>query len=320
MTALCQIRSYQEGDEKHILELFSLSFGGRQMSLPYWKWRFQDNPAGHGVIELCWDGNVLVAHYAVTNLTMSIHGQILNVGLSGTTMTHPAYRGMSLFQMLARSTYHRMLKINMPLVWGFPNLMSHRSFVCELDWVDIYEVPMFRLHLEPRLKDINTSNEYIFELSSADERFDTLWERIRNDYDIITQRDRAYINWRYFMNPSEKYKLIGHVENNEIQGYAVFKHYGDELQVVDLMMGKEAVDVGENLITYLIAQALKENASSVSLWMNVTHPLHHALEKIGFRPEGPVTYLGGLVLNTTIDKSFYDFKRWYFTMSDSDVF
>ncbi len=62
---------------------------------------------------------------------------------------------------------------------------------------------MFRLHLEPRLKDIRTSNEYIFELSAADERFDTLWERVRNDYDIITQRDRAYINWRYFMNPAK---------------------------------------------------------------------------------------------------------------------
>ncbi len=99
-----------------------------------------------------------------------------------------------------------------------------------------------------------------------------------------------------------------------------FLYYGDELQIVDLMIGKEAVDVGENLITYLIVQALKENASSVSLWINVTHPLHHALEKIGFRPEGPVTYLGGLVLNPATDKSFYDFRRWYFSMSDSDVF
>lgn len=320
MSKLFDILPYCEGNEKKILELFSLTFGGRQMSLPYWKWRFQDNPAGHGVIELCWDGDALVAHYSVTNLTISIHGQSLNVGLSGTTMTHPAYRGMSIFQMLARSTYNRMLKINMSLVWGFPNLMSHRSFVRELNWVDIYEVPMFRLHLEPRLIDIHTSNEYIFELSAADERFDTLWEKVQSDYDIITQRDRAYINWRYFMNPSEKYKLICHLENNEIQGYAVFKHYGDELQIVDLIMGKEAVDVGENLITYIIIHALKENVRAVSLWMNVTHPLHHALEKIGFRPEGPVTYLGGLVLNPTIDKSFYDFRRWYFSMSDSDVF
>jgi len=53
MKECCQIKPYLEGDEKHILELFGLSFGGRQMSLPYWKWRFQDNPAGHGVIELC---------------------------------------------------------------------------------------------------------------------------------------------------------------------------------------------------------------------------------------------------------------------------
>jgi hypothetical protein len=118
----------------------------------------------------------------------------------------------------------------------------------------------------------------------------------------------------------EKYRLIAYEDNKEIRGYAVFKRYQDELQVIDLLIGKNDVEVGKNLMMYIMAQGLKDEAKSIGLWFNVTHPLHNALEKIGFRPEGPVTYFGGLVLNPQFKFSLYDFRRWYFTMGDSDVF
>lgn len=57
-----------------------------------------------------------------------------HTGLSGTTMTHPEYRGKGLFPVLARSTYARMKAANMAMVWGFPNAMSHRGFVRNLNW------------------------------------------------------------------------------------------------------------------------------------------------------------------------------------------
>lgn len=48
--------------------------------------------------------------------------------------------------------------------------------------------------------------------------------------------------------------------------------------------------------------------------------MHHALEKMGFQPEGAVTYLGGLALQPEFGDTLYDFRNWYFTMGDSDVF
>lgn len=314
------IRPYNKGDENNILELFSLSYGGREMTLPYWKWRFKDNPSGQSIINLCWHDDILVSHYSVTCLTLKVNGQTYLTGLSGTTMTHPSYRGKNLFQILARETYEKMAEMSIPLVWGFPNFLIHRTRVRDLNWVDIYEIPMFRIHLKQFIKKISQPINNIIELSNTDERFDDFWEKVQNDYYNIVCRDSSYIHWRYFSNPIERYRLIVYMEDNEIRGYAIFKRYQEELQVVDLLFGKKDAEIGEKLILFIIAQALNTNAISVSLWLNITHPLHHALERMGFRPEGPVTYMGGLVLNSQFDAELTDFRNWYYTMGDSDVF
>lgn len=320
MTDSFDIRPYRENDERKIQELFIMSYEGRQMPLSSWYWRFQDNPSGCGVIELAWNRDMLAAHYAVTNLSMSIKGQVCLAGLSGTTMTHPSYRGQHLFPILAQRTYREMANRGMAMVWGFPNSLSHKGFVCDLGWQDIYEVPMLRLQVASQKITSVAPKSHVYELFDADERFDRFWEKIRNDYDILVCRNSSYIRWRYFSHPIEKYQLIAYMANEELKGYAVIKRYKDELQIVDLLIGRDAVEVGVDLIAYIAAQAVKENTRSVSLWLNVTHPLHHVLEKMGFKPEGPVTYWGGLVLNSSLEASLYDFRRWYFTMSDSDVF
>ncbi len=314
-----QIRAYQSGDEQKILDLFRLAYGGRELPLNFWEWRFRNNPAGAGVIELSWDDQLLAAHYAVTSVVTRIAGKDYHTGLSGTTMTHPEYRGKGLFPVLARSTYARMKAANMAMVWGFPNAMSHRGFVRNLNWKDIYEIPMFRRTISPSMS-MATMAAQICELSVVDERFDRLWERVCDDYAIIGRRDQAHLEWRYLSNSTEQYRLLAYIDGGDIHGYAVTKRYQDELQVVDLLTGREATDVGTVLISHILQLAVQETATSVSLWLNSTLPMHHALEKMGFQPEGAVTYLGGLALQPEFGDTLYDFRNWYFTMGDSDVF
>lgn len=320
MSEYLDIRSYQEGDEKQILELFSKSYFGRQMPLPYWRWRFRDNPSGPGVIQLAWERDMLASHYAVTSVAMRIGSQDCLTGLSGTTMTHPAFRGRRLFPILAGRTYQEMADCGMKMVWGFPNTMSHRGFNCDLGWHDIYEIPTFRLDLVSQKITSAVQLSHVCELFDTNDQFDLLWDKNRGDYDIIVRRDQSYIRWRYFSNPIEKYRLVCHVEKEQIQGYAVFKCYQDELQVVDLFIGKDGIEIGKSLMQFIIIKAIEYKLESVSLWLNVTHFFHYALERMGFKPEGPVTYLGALVLNSQFSSTLYDFRRWYFTMGDSDVF
>jgi len=319
MSEPLDIRAYRDGDESQILKLFSSSFGGRELPPAYWRWRFLDNPRGRGVIQLAWDHKVLAAHFAVTCLLMSIEGQTCPAGLSGTTMTDPAYRGRGLFPVLARRTYQQMAESGMGMIWGFPNSASHRIFTGDLAWKDIYEIPSFRLRLEPP-KHGAADPHCVRELSGVDERFDGIWAQVRREYDILVHRDSVYLRWRYFRNPAEKYRLVAWIENDVLKGFMVFKLYHHELQVVDLLLAKADVEIGEGLMRYIIKQGPAAGAESVNLWLNPAHPLHPALERIGFRPEGPVTYFGGRILNPEWGASLYDYRRWHVTMGDSDVF
>ena len=318
MNSKLEIRPYQLGDESHILELFRQSYG-RDLGEQVWAWRFRDNPAGPGVIDLSWDGDVLAAHYAVTSLVLRINGRDWPTGLSGTTMTHPDYRGRGLFPKLARSTYARMAQSGMAMVWGFPNAVSHRGFIRNLDWVDIYEVPTFRLPLTERLS-LLPPGDNVVELEEFDDRFDHLWESVKDDYRVITKRDQKYLQWRYVQNPAEQYRILACVDAEEVLGYSVFKRYHAELQVIDILTVQD-VEVGRQLVSRAAQIALENSASALSLWLNVTHPLHLALEKMGFSNGEPVTYFGGLLLQPDLSGTdVYGFRDWYLTMGDSDVF
>ncbi len=318
MSSDLEIRAYRPGDESDILALFRQSYG-RDMSSDYWSWRFRESPAGPGIIYLTWDGNVLAAHYAVTAVEVRMGGCDWPTGLSGTTMTHPGYRGRGFFRLLARATYEQMAREGMIAVWGFPNAMSHRGFVRDLAWGDIHEVPTLRLSLEGRLC-LPAPIEDVVEVPAFDGRFDCLWERVRDEAAIAVKRDHRYLQWRYVENPAEHYRILACAAGPDLAGFAVFKRYGDELQVVDLLSAPDP-EVGLALISHVIQVGLQEAAASVSLWLNVTHPLHHALERLGFRNGEPVTYFGGRVLHAHVPASdLYDYRCWHLTMGDSDVF
>lgn len=313
-----EMRAYQPGDEDQILALFRHSFG-RDLDRAYWAWRFQDSPAGAAVIYLAWDGDILAAHYAVTSVEVRIQGQDWPTGLSGTTMTHPDYRGLGLFPELARRTYARMAETGRAMVWGFPNALSHRGFVRDLNWVDVYEVPTLRLSLAGPLR-LPAAGDGVVELAAFDAGFDDLWARVRDDRLIAVKRDSRYLRWRYAQNPAERYRILACVDAGTITGYAVFKRYREELQVVDILSIQD-VDVGIALLAGVAQVAAQESAVAVSLWLNVSHPLHHALEKLGMRNAEPVTYFGGLSLQPGLPEAgLYEFKNWYLTMGDSDVF
>jgi GNAT superfamily N-acetyltransferase len=321
MNAELETRPYQLGDEARILELFRQSYG-RDLGQQLWSWRFRDNPTGPGIIYVSWDEDVLAAHYAVTPIVLRIDGRDHVAALSGTTMTHPAYRGLGLFPKLAQTTYDHMARSGMAMVWGFPNQFSHRGLIRNLNWVDIYEVPTFRLPLSPGLS-LFGPGDNVAELGEFDSRFDHLWERVKDDYQVITKRDKKYLQWRYVQHPTGQYRILAYADAEDVLGYLVFKRFHTDLQVIDILVTQdvEGATVGKQLISRAAQIALENSALALNLWLSVTHPLHHALEKLGFRNGEPITYYGGLVLQPELPAAkLYDFHNWYLTMGDSDVF
>jgi hypothetical protein len=312
------LRTYETGNENNIAQLFKKCFG-REMDIDFWLWRFRENPSGAGIIHLAWDNEKLASHYAATPTNMQINGDEYVTGLSGTTMTHPDYRGQRLFQKVAEKIYEIMVRERIAFVWGFPNSLIHRIRVRDLKWMDIYEIPTFRIYKKKYALLAEPCDKIVY-LDDFDHRFDGLWDRVKKKYQIITIRDSKYLHWRYVENPDQSYQIVAYINNDDISGYAVFKEYKNEVQIIDIITDGD-LEVGKLLIFTVFRFAIKVDAESVSLWLSVINPLHHELEKYGFKNESPVTYFGGFIFNNHLEKSkLYDYRNWYITMGDSDVF
>ncbi|UCC76253.1 MAG: GNAT family N-acetyltransferase [Anaerolineales bacterium] len=311
------IRPYQAGDEAQIRELFQLSFG-RPLPEARRRWRYQDNPAGPALIDLAWRGEVLVAHRAQSLFALCVEGQERLAGLGGGIMTRPEYRGRGLYAALTNRQLQRLAQQGAAIAIGLPNSYSHRIIVRDIGYVDIHEVPTFclRLGAERAFPAVRR----VVELSQFDARFDRLWQRVKDDHPIIARRDRAHLQWRYVQNPTVQYRILACEDNEELLGYAVCKRFGEQVHVVDLLSVKEA-EIGLHLISRAIEIARRDGASALSMWLNVNHPLHWELEKRGFRNQEPVTYFTGLVLRREFSAHLvYDYRSWYLTMGDSDVY
>ncbi len=311
------IRPYQDGDEAQIRELFQLSFGC-PLSEARWRWRYQGNPAGPALIDLAWQGRVLLAHRAQSLFALCVEGQEWVAGLGGGIMTRPEYRGRGLYAALTHRQLQRLARVGASLAIGLPNSYSHRIIVRDLGYVDIHEVPTFRLRLGAE-RGVPAAMRVV-ELSQFDARFDRLWQLVKDDHLVIARRDRAHLQWRYVQNPAVQYRILACEDGEELLGYAVCKRFGDEVHVVDLLSVRDE-EIGLHLISRALEIARRGGASALSLWLNASHPLHWELEKRGFRNEEPITYFTGLVLRRDLRAHIvYDYRSWYLTMGDSDVY
>lgn len=303
------MRAYRPGDERAILPLFEASFG-KPMSKAYWNWRYRDNPVDAPMIELAWNGDQLAAHYAVSPLPMVIGGTKCKAALSMTTMTHPDYRGLGLFPLLAERLYERLARQGYKLVFGFPNQQSHRTFTQRLGWQDLAPVPQMSV----ALSDLRPSKSEGRSFAVVDRYSDWLGNVAASPSNASLARDIDYYNWRMIDAPENTYRVgIGGGEG--ALGFIAFKKYEDAFDLVDFAATPDTLGP---LVGSVAAVAREEGVARLNTWLPVFDPLFPSLERMGFAPGGPVTYMGGRVLQTGRD--IMDSRQWSVRMVMSDVY
>jgi len=310
------------GDERAVAGLFEVAFG-QTMLVECYQWRFLGSPGGPGVIEMAWSGEVLCAHCGVSPVFVQCNGRETRGGLGGTAMTHPDYRGRGLYQLLYKRCFERMTEQGMSIFYAFPDAFrpAHRLLVGQLGLVDVHEVPRFSLLMKDRISGTEDRRDvHVEELPGFDARFDRLWARVQDRYEVIVKRDSRYLNWRFSLNPGAQYRTLGYIDDAELLGYVVLKTYGRDLQIVDLLTVPDT-EVGVALTTKTARLAQAEGLESVSMWLNPADPLHIELERLGFQPGAPVVYFVVRVLgDAPLSHPAYDFRNWHLMMSDSDVY
>ncbi len=314
-----ELKDYKTGDEVQILELFELAFN-RKMSLEHWNWRFAKNPAGNHLIKLMWDNDILVGHYAVSPLFVDVNGIKTLTAHSLTTMTHPSYGGKGIFKTLSLALYNDLDTIHgCKAVWGFPNNNSHYGFIKSLGWSDLAVI--HTLAVKPDVLNPKATQEIkLKELLKFDESHSEYIKSKLSDFSVKVDRSTDYLNWRYFDKPGNQYKIFEIQEPTKT--IIVSKIYPSS---VSGEWDINLIELFTDDFNYLpsILKAIQESYNlpiqRITTWRNLFDNNHINLEKLGFYPNLPQTYIGARI-HSDMPKSFNNFQNWSLSMGDSDVF
>lgn len=316
-----EISNYKNGDEHKIIALFEEVFN-QKFALESWYWRFKNNPAGNYKIKLMWDGDKLIGHYAVSPIVLESFGQLINTAHSLATMTHPEYTGKGIFKLLANELYNELSAEGFQAVWGFPNNNSHYTFIKSLNWKNITSLHTLSIDVNS----IKTNEEFSQIIVKEYHVFDDLdvvfIKNKTKDFHVKVDRNLAYLNWRYIDKPSVKYRKFNIFKNSELIGLVVTKIYPSNIEgYYDLNIVESFLDDYSNFHSTIssILRTYDLKFKRVTLWKNLFDVDHLNLERIGFTPALPITYIGLMGL-PSLDVANFNTNNWYFSQGDSDIY
>lgn len=163
-------------------------------------------------------------------------------------------------------------------------------------------------------------------INSFDEKFDSFWNRVKGQYEIIGVRDRQYLNWRY-RKPGNNYEVIVAELAGEIIGYIVIKTQIESEHIVgyivDILIDK-SLEASSFLIKQALLRFLSKKVDYVLCWMMKDISLYNTLRNYGFIENDvypPINATFYTIDKQSLDGTFIGNPRnWYLTMGDTDSY
>ena len=355
------VSAYKEGDENGIFELMEAVYPekkyDREKWMRWWRWMYMNNPAGVSRIWIATHGDKIVGHYPLIPTNMKIGNEIVIASQNIDLMTHPDYRHQGMFSTLEKKALIEADKEGINVTYGFPNESAYPGHL-KSGWFDVcpMQVTFKPLNLENILKK-GISNKFLLkfctvmsrfvisifyktkkpskvdgltisEIISFDNRINLFWERISNDYRILTVRDKEYLNWRYFNVPDADFTIYLAEKNREILGYIVLRCVevpearGLKLGCIfDVLALSNQDEVIHSLISKAIKYFEREKVDAICCKMIAGKRLQNIFRKNGFISSRFIKY-GYLCAYTSLLKIsetyLKDRNNWFIQLGDSD--
>jgi GNAT superfamily N-acetyltransferase len=124
-----KVRAAGREDAQGIRELLATSFSGNAKArAEVMDWQYWDNPFGAARAWVAEAEGRIVAHYAGICLPGVLEGRRVTLGMGVDAATDPGWRGLGLFEQLARAVYLDCGQAGMPVTYCLPNPNSLRGF------------------------------------------------------------------------------------------------------------------------------------------------------------------------------------------------
>jgi GNAT superfamily N-acetyltransferase len=315
--------------------------GTTQLSDDEFRWWFDENPAGEGIVSLAVDGDEVVGVAAMSFFRTVLDGAVTRLAIPVNVATDARYRGQGVFSTLEQENEAAAAQAGSPLTVTFPNGASYPIFLSRLGWTDL---PKLRLWARPlragavfryllgragKEGGLRARESSARTLRGLDVRtverfgpdFDELSRRAAGGYGNHFVRDAEYFDWRYLDSPRD-YRCFGAFRAGRLSGVAVvghtFKHGVSAGFLADLVAAPEDFSATRALL----ARALDEvrgGADALVLLPPPARAQRRALLASGFAPTNKrLRFIGkplreGVPLATRSDS-------WHFTLGDFDFF
>jgi len=321
----------------------------RDKSPDYYRWMYQDNPAGRAVVYGARHGGQLVASFAIAPKLMQVGGEVMLVGKTMDMFTSPDYQGLGLMSLCAQAAFDHAADRGIGLYYVTPSPNSYPIFLskfhCREEFKVQYRARMLDLgqlmrqlirpvalgttfavladrarQLAGGLKHRALPDGYSVEESLAfGEAEETLWNQVSSSYSVATVRNASYLNWRYRDNP-DTYRVFKLSSNRVLVGLVVVKRTvrrGLPVgEIVDYVCGRND-DRTFGLLVQCAVQGLRDEGVAIAeAWT-----IPGTRQQKRFRAAGlwfPRAVNKFLLSPSALPPQFYVKHAWLLTLGDGN--
>ncbi len=345
-----RLRSLDTIDLQKLAALFETTYPGREISNPdYLKWEYDSNPAGKAIIFVAEERNNFVSQYAVLPRVFSINNTIISGSLSANTLTHPSHKGRGLFPKLAGRTFEACRQNGINFTIGFPNRQSHPVIRKN----NLFETPGYLPLLVRLLNPFKVVTGYLSSpsMKSGEEimldfdqstfpdgisTFDPVKDNLNHEAFLksvnaekinLTYRSVDFLKWRYSDIPLRKYYSFKESAGGRIISESVFraKHiFGMRCGILVDFVCRAEEGKASKMMSFINKVAKLNSLDILITTASEGSPEHKLISLSGFNT------LPGFMLPQKLafivrshDKSakhVSDFKSWFLTFGDYDIF
>ncbi|NLP18025.1 MAG: GNAT family N-acetyltransferase [Firmicutes bacterium] len=232
-----EFRPYRPGDEEGIRALLSLVFKEKR-EINWWRWYYQEGPAGPALIWLALNRGQVVGHRALVPYRIW-DGSGYKIACQATdAAVHPEHRGKGIFRRLTEEVLAEARERGWALVFSFPN---EKSFPLNrrLGWVPRQKLrkwvkPLFAASFPG----YNKKAPNLKTLHRVGKEFDRLWELYGTAKTAGICKDARYLQWRYLDSTRKSnYILLVWERRGQIMAYSVIGIGGRRGHLLEFMPG-----------------------------------------------------------------------------------
>ena len=310
-----------------------------------WDWQYTRNPNNPATGPLIWiarEGPAIIGQYATMPVRTRVLGADVDAAWGMDVMVAPERQrqglgeilfgtwdtnvGASLGLGLSEGSFRLFKKLRWPNVGPVPCLvkpLTRRAFrhpkwptpINRLIGALAYPVVKVVARARPLRGETTTTRQF-------DERFTALWDRVKDRFAFAVRRDAAYLQRKYIWPPHVRYTIATVSRDDEVVGYAVYRHAREPRGKVTLLVDfltDPTDDAAFDTLVRFVDRAARDADSDKIRTFCLDQRFRTMLRRNGYFEVASTMEFVAKINAFSVGEAFYtDTGTWHVTLGDSD--